>query len=253
MRDHYLIAVCDILGFSKLVESQSLDSVINDGVGWFRKALRHSILGGPFPTEPPPTQDLETNAHVSVVWFSDTIVLFTKHDTDEAVGELLQAVASLLFETILEGVTKVRAGLAYGEAFMDSSNSIYVGQPIIEAYRLEKMQQWAGAALAPSACARLATCGREGEIARWWVTQWDVPLKAGASMKTLAVNWNKCGSRSSVAFALVGKLGDTHGGRRSKHRRKIQKYQAISRNALRRLRAVNSSLAVARGAIPRVR
>jgi hypothetical protein len=192
MRDHYFIAVCDILGFADFVVSKPLDSVVDDGIGWFRKALHHSIVGGPFPTTPPPTVDLETNPHVAVVWFSDTILLFTKHDTDAAVSELLQTLAALLFETILQGVTKIRAGVAYGEAFMDAGNSIYVGQPVVEAYRLEKSQQWAGAALAPSACARLSKCGRDGDIARWWVTEWDVPTKRGSSMKTLAVNWNLC-------------------------------------------------------------
>jgi class 3 adenylate cyclase len=192
MRGPYLIAVCDILGFSELVERHSLDSVVDDAVGWFRKALNHSLLGGTFAASPPQTRELENHPHVSVAWFSDTILLYTKHDTDVAVGELLQAVGSLLFETILGGVTKIRAGIAYGEAHMDPANSIYVGLPIVEAYRLEKRQQWAGAALAPSACARLAACGPSGEIARWWVTSWDVPLEGGASTTTLAVNWNRC-------------------------------------------------------------
>lgn len=192
MRDRYLIAVCDILGFSELVSNHPLDSVVNNAIGWFRKALNHSVLGGTFAATPPATRELESHVHVSVAWFSDTVLLYTKHDTDEAVGELLQCVASLLFETILGGTTKIRAGIAYGDAYMEQENSIYVGMPIVEAHKLEQKQQWAGAALAPSACDRVAACGPSDAVARWWVTPWEVPLRDGTTTTTLAVNWNKC-------------------------------------------------------------
>ena len=191
MQSQSLIAVCDILGFSNLVSERPLEEVVDNAVGWFRMALKHSVLGGDFATSPPPTRDLDDHPNVAVVWFSDTILFYTRRDTDEAVGELLQAVASLLFETILEGTTKIRAGVAYGEVYMDPENSIYVGVPIVEAHQLEEKQEWAGAALTPSACRRVRACGTAGEIARWWVTQWDVPLKCGTVEPTLAVNWNK--------------------------------------------------------------
>lgn len=191
MQPQSLIAVCDILGFSDLVSKHPLEAVVGNAVGWFRKALKHSVLGGDFAASPPATRDLDGHPNVSVAWFSDTVLLYTKRDTDEAVGELLQAVASLLFETILEGTTRIRAGIAYGEAYMDPENSIYVGVPIVEAHQMEQKQEWAGAALTPSACERVRACGTSGEIARWWVTQWDVPLKGGAVETTLAVNWNK--------------------------------------------------------------
>ena len=191
MHGKYLIAVCDILGFESIVRCNSIESVVDNALGWFRKALKHSLHGGTFPATAPPTRELENHEHVGVAWFSDTILFYTKHDTDEAVGALLQAVASLLFETIIAGLTKVRAGVAYGDVYVDPENSMYVGIPIVEAYKLEKVQQWAGAALAESACARLRQCGPSGDIARWWVTPWEVPMKDGrAPMKTLAVNWN---------------------------------------------------------------
>ena len=43
MKAQYMIAVCDILGFSKLIESNPLDKVVDHTLGWFRKALHHSI------------------------------------------------------------------------------------------------------------------------------------------------------------------------------------------------------------------
>jgi hypothetical protein len=107
------------------------------------------------------------------------------------VADLLTTVASLLFETIVQGTTRVRAGVSYGDAFIDHDNSLYVGKPIIEAHRLENQQQWAGGALTSSACERIPQTGHSGEVARWYLTPWDVPMKRQEPMSTLAVNWNR--------------------------------------------------------------
>jgi class 3 adenylate cyclase len=190
VRGNCTVAVCDILGFSKLAENQPLATVVDNAIGWFRKALNHSLLKSGFPAEVPKLTELEAHPHVSVAWFSDTILFYTKSDTDEAVRQLLSTVAWLLFETILEAVTKVRGGIAYGGVHIDPENSLYVGTPIIEAYRLEQSQQWCGAALAQSAVNRLPEQVRAGEFFDWWIKPWDVPLKGNTSVRTVAVNWN---------------------------------------------------------------
>jgi hypothetical protein len=166
VRGSVTVAVCDILGFSRLVERQPLAAVVDNAIGWFRKALNHSLLKSGFPSDVPPHTELEDHPHVGVAWFSDTILLYTKHDTDEAVRELLGTVAWLLFETMLNGMTKIRGGIAYGDAHIDPQNSLYVGVPIIEAYKLEQSQQWSGASLAPSAVARLPEFARTGPVFR---------------------------------------------------------------------------------------
>jgi hypothetical protein len=190
MRGSFTVAVCDILGFSRLVERQPLAAVVDNAIGWFRKALSHSLLKSGFPSDVPPLTALEGHPHVGVAWFSDTILLYTKHDSDEAVRELLSTVAWLLFETMLDGVTKIRGGIAHGDAHIDPQNSLYVGTPIIEAYRLEQSQQWSGASLAPTAVTRLPEFARTGQYFDWWVKPWEVPQKNGLPLKTLAVNWN---------------------------------------------------------------
>lgn len=190
MRGNCTVAVCDILGFSKLVQRQPLDAVVDNVIGWFRKGLNHSLLKSGFPSDVPALTELKIHPHVGVAWFSDTILFYTKSDTDEAVRELLSTVAWLIFETMLDGATKIRGGIAYGNMHIDSVNSLYVGVPIIEAYKLEQNQQWSGAALALSAVARLPEYARTGEDFDWWIKPWDVPLKNGKAMSTLAVNWS---------------------------------------------------------------
>lgn len=190
MRSNHTIAVCDILGFSQLVERQPLEAVVDNALGWLRKALNHSILKSDFPVATPHLRDLESHPHVGVAWFSDTILLYTKEDTDEALRDLFTTIAWLLFETTVHGITRLRGGIAYGEAHLEPENSLYVGTPIVEAYRLEQSQQWSGVALAPSAVQRVPEHARSGEFADWWIKPWDVPLKNKTHLKTLAVNWN---------------------------------------------------------------
>ena len=190
MQKKYFLAVCDILGFSALVENNPLGAVVDHSIAWFRKSLHHSIHKNGFPEQVPETAELDRHKHIGVAWFSDTILFHTKKDDDEAVRELLMAVGWLVFETIVQGKTRVRAGVAYGDAFIDPNNSIFVGKPIVEAYRLEQAQQWSGAALSPSACDRVPEQARSGEYADWWVTPYDVPMKGHTTNRTLAVNWN---------------------------------------------------------------
>src|SRR5690606_29344299 len=101
MADKYLVAVCDILGFSALVQRNSLSDVVEHSVGWFRRALNHSVLKNGFPEAIPPTRELGDHQHIGVAWFSDTVLFYTKQDTDDAVRELLLTVGWLLFETTL--------------------------------------------------------------------------------------------------------------------------------------------------------
>ena len=63
----------------------------------------------------PTLTDINTHAKVGIAWFSDTILLYTREDSDDCIRALLGTVGWLLFETILEGHTRIRAGVAYGK------------------------------------------------------------------------------------------------------------------------------------------
>jgi hypothetical protein len=188
MYSKYTIALCDILGFSDLVKGNQLDAVVDNVLGWFRKALHHSINKNGWPEIVPNFDEIDKNSRIGLAWFSDTILLFTREDTDESLQELLQTVEWLLFETMLYN-TRMRAGIAYGEAFIDPKNAMYVGAPIIDAYQLEQQQQWSGAALTKSAAERVPEYARNGKFADWPILPYNVPLKENHKINTLAVNW----------------------------------------------------------------
>jgi len=191
MYSKYTIALCDILGFSDLVKSNPLDAVADNVLGWFRQALHHSINKNGWPEVIPTFDEIDKNSKIGLAWFSDTILLFTREDTDESLQELLQTVEWLLFET-MHYTTRMRAGLAYGDAFIDPKNNMYVGVPIIDAHQLEQQQQWSGAALTKSASDRVPEFARNGKFADWPILPYNVPLKKNKTIYTLAVNWT-CG------------------------------------------------------------
>jgi hypothetical protein len=189
VRQQSMVAVCDILGFSKLVENRTLDEVVGGALGWLRKALHHSVHKREFPTEIPSREEFFGDVHVGVAWFSDTILLYSREDSDEAVRNLILTVGWLLFETILGGFTRIRSGISYGEVYIDDKDAVFVGKPIVEAYRLEQRQQWSGAALTERASERIPQQVRHGQYADWWVVPYEIPVKDDPVLRTLAVNW----------------------------------------------------------------
>lgn len=194
MYNNYTIAFCDILGFSPLVEQQPLQSIVNNALGLFTRCLHHAVHQGDFSEYVPSLKAIRDQAHIGVARFSDSVLLYTRQDTDESVQQLLSAVGWLLFETITATYTRVRCGISYGQAYMDQENSLFVGRPIIEAYELEGLQLWAGAALTPAAVERLPQGVRSGKYGDWWVLPYRVPMKEPPGFReTLAVNWTAIG------------------------------------------------------------
>lgn len=188
MKSNYALAVCDILGFSILIQENSLDDVVQVHLRRLRKALHHSIHKGEFPVEAPSLQALQDQSELGLAWFSDTILIYTLEDTDDNLRALTSCLGWLLFETIYAR-TRLRCGVSYGEAFIDAENSIYVGKPLIEAHRLEQDQVWSGGALSLEAVERLPTYARTGEYVEWFLVPYQVPVKGNGTLETLAIDW----------------------------------------------------------------
>lgn len=185
----YGVALCDILGFSEMVGRYPLKEFVERSLGWFRSVLHHSLHHGEFPRTPPSFDALNSHPLLGIAWFSDSILLWTREDNDDCFKALLETVGWLAFETITSLETKIRCGVAYGEAFIDPQESLFVGQAIVDAHRLEQAQQWSGGALTPSAEERTP---EEVRRAKWWVAPYPVPVKAeSTAISRMAVDWTQ--------------------------------------------------------------
>ena len=207
MYSTYTIAICDILGFEKLVAGIQLERIIDNSINWLRRAIHHSIFQSGFPENVPTLDELQKHSHIGIAWFSDTILLYTRQDTDECLLSLISTLYWLLFETMFTSQTRLRCGVSYGKAYMDQANSIYVGMAIVEAYHLEKRQSWAGGALTQDAVKRIPELYRSGEYADCSVIPYKVPIKNGEYFDTLAINWTT-GIHTGLKFQWSSKSSE---------------------------------------------
>jgi hypothetical protein len=77
------------------------------------------------------------------VMFSDTILLFTKTESDNDLEALLIAAAEILHKAMCNYVP-VRIGVAGGQFFFNIEDSLYSGPALIEAYEIGEAAQWLG-------------------------------------------------------------------------------------------------------------
>jgi hypothetical protein len=97
-------------------------------------------------------------ARVHSVMFSDTIVLFTKTESNDDLQAALIATGELLHKAMLNYVP-VRVGIASGQFFFNLEDSLYSGPALIEAYELGESAQWIGVATTEAIYAQAKQAG----------------------------------------------------------------------------------------------
>lgn len=140
---HYGIALFDVLGFSELhkklgteklylIYEQLIDKAIiektKEGVK-FLGATREGLF-------------VVGNLEVRFVYFSDTILLWTPFN--EVFFPFFVTICSEFMIDAIDIGLPLRGALTVGDAIMDRTKGIFLGEPIIEAARLEKAQNWIG-------------------------------------------------------------------------------------------------------------
>jgi len=191
MIENRTVAVCDILGFKSLVMAKPLQDLLQGELALFRKLVGFSVKHEDVSSSPPDLCGLRSQERVGFAWFSDTVLIYSKDDTDISCRNVIETVAWLLFSTMLTQ-TKVRAGIAYGEFAEDSVNESYFGRAIVEAYELEQAQEWAGGALTQAAADRLPRRDTTGARFQWQVCKYPIPLKhPHPNCSHLAVDWTQ--------------------------------------------------------------
>ncbi len=188
MRGNYTVAMCDILGFKNLVGRDPVDKVVTNHLGWLKKALWYALYKDRFPEDSPCLASLQNHQQLGMVWFSDTILMYTHEDNDEHLRALYDTLAWLFFVTMFKASTRLRCGVSYGEAVIDPRESIYVGQAIVDAYLLESRQEWAGGALTQAAVDRVQQASSATQSLQS-LAQYSVPCKNGQHLDTLALHW----------------------------------------------------------------
>lgn len=121
--------------------------------------------------------------------FSDTIVAFSKSDTDnDALAIVL--LTTELFVSSLHYCIPLRGGIAYGPFAFNFDLNLFSGPALLDAYELGESSQWLGISLnrkVAEAIMRLpAAISPRG---RSTIVEWGVPCKGGSTENRFVVNW----------------------------------------------------------------
>ena len=180
--DLRFVAHVDILGMSAVVERDADEAwrLLSDLVDVRDRVLNYEI-------EFPQTGErMPMSEAIRAVTFSDTIVFFTRGDTDVELRALIVLAIEVLHKAMCRCVP-VRVGIALGRFFFNIARSMYAGPALIEAYRVGEAAQWLGIVLAMSVQDRARALGMKTGQSDL-VVEWSVPIKGGEDSR-FVINW----------------------------------------------------------------
>lgn len=144
----------DVLGFKNVIESNEID-YLYEVIGSFLEQIDETAtsMDG---IDPNHQLYIPTRSMV----FSDTIILYQTASSDLngcifSMGPSLIDISALLLRLAFEKGLPLRGAISYGEYVV--SDRYFLGQPIIEAYNMEKICNWSGAILCDSAVQMMNT------------------------------------------------------------------------------------------------
>ncbi|MBF0457560.1 MAG: hypothetical protein HQK99_06660 [Nitrospirae bacterium] len=186
-----MVAVADILGFSSLIEQEPLSKIVDYYIENFHNHLYSSIPDYLNLPESPTHEQIVLKGLVGHAHFSDTVILYSLEDTSWGHRAVILAALRILAQQLNDPALRFRIGISYGEFYCDPKKNIYVGKALIEAHKLEKKQNWCGAALTEIADTKIIDNDRQ------LLVSYDVPIKNGKTETHTVINWT-CGKHDKI-------------------------------------------------------
>lgn len=130
----------DLLGFTSLVHDKNIERVIP----LYKQALEHL------------KEQAKPKKRLGVIysWFSDTFIIYSRDDTEREFSYVEQ-VGRLFFQKLILHNIPVRGAITHGALYSQSSENIFVGPALIDAYNYAEKQAWLGFILTPNVFKRL--------------------------------------------------------------------------------------------------
>ena len=81
---------------------------------------------------------IEENPHlIKTTTYSDSIIIYSKDDSDESLYSIINTVSALTNDLFSDGIPH-KGAIAHGTMTLDTKNSIFFGQPLIDAYLIQE-------------------------------------------------------------------------------------------------------------------
>jgi hypothetical protein len=133
------VAFFDLLGFKSWVLEEGSAEVFEYVRGFLNLMIRASLPGSIVN----PDMSVEVkDSNIAFVNFSDSILFYTKDDSDECFEMMLKVTSEFMNGVICGPSRLMRGAIAHGLFFADPESNAYVGKAMIDAYLLEEAQTW---------------------------------------------------------------------------------------------------------------
>lgn len=197
------VAFFDLLGFSSWLEADGSLEVFKYVRGFLNLMIRASLPGSVVNADMSVTLG---DSKIACINFSDSIVFYTRDDSEECLSEIL-CVSGAFMNVVITGPSRmIRGGIAQGEFYADPEANAYVGQALVDAYRLEGAQDWLSCSIHSSIAHRPQFAGVLKKYPNF-VVRALVPLR-GTDEVPYCLNWGDKGQFSHISFSAERGLAD---------------------------------------------
>ncbi len=166
------VAFLDIMGFKDMMMKTSHEYVLDKVT--ITKRLKELLIDGT-------KEGLEMTTNLRSFQFSDSTFIFSASDTAQDFSNLLHQ-CRILLRFCFEYKIPIKGAISHGVITADFKNSIFVGQPIIDAYLLHEELHMFGAILDHNAENKLnefILIKRFKEVIEFEAIQYKTPTKNG--------------------------------------------------------------------------
>lgn len=144
------VAFFDLLGFSSWLATDGSAEVFRYVRGFLNLMIRASLPGS---IVHPDMSVTLAESDIGFINFSDSIVFYSRDDSDVCFETMLRVCGEFMNGVICGPSRMLRGAISHGEFYADPTANAYVGQALIDAYRLESAQDWLSCSFHPSVVA----------------------------------------------------------------------------------------------------
>jgi len=206
------VAFFDILGFKALVKKYPIDELakkykmlIDQTEGLNRPLIKDENILSLFPNHP------KNRPWCIKYLFSDAIILISENSDGVSCLKLL-VYGWRLSQLCIVHKMPLRGGISYGDIYIDPHRNIVLGRALIDAYELEKKQNWIGIAIDKSvekAFPNLFKIIKDpSNVFNPLFLKYDVPFKDCSTKKLHTLNWRLNLVVEKGTRSLFAKKGD---------------------------------------------
>lgn len=162
------IGFIDIMGFKDLV-ARNNEEVLYLMMRRIREStFQNLIIHG----VEDPEDGYESNIYITT--YSDSIIVYSKDNTEQNLNSFINAISGLTNDLIRNAIPH-KGAIAYGLMTLDFKNSIFFGQPLIDAYLLHDELSFYGIVVHATADSSIRACGNK------YIFEYNCPFKSGVS------------------------------------------------------------------------